>query len=281
MQTKISIRMKTFYERVTRIFLPRRAYTIIRVDGKAFHTYTRGLEQPFDIDFVDDMDATAKYLCEHIQGAKCAFVQSDEISILLTDFDKLTTSAWFDNNLQKMCSISASLATAAFNHLRANRYWDVSSANINTIGEHFDPRVDLEDTSISVNSLFAYVPKQPKIALFDSRVFQIPSKSEVMNYFIWRQRDTVKNSISSVAQTLYSSNELHRKNDNEQQEMIFQKGINWNDYDPKLKRGRMIIKEVYTKNDETKSTRTRWKSIAPPTFTQDVTFLDALIPTHV
>lgn len=273
----LGTRMKQFYEKATRIFLPRRAYTIIRLDGKAFHTYTRGLVAPFDMGLVEDMDATAMFLCNEIQGAKCAFVQSDEITILVTDFDKIETSAWYDNNLQKMCSISASLATAKFNSLRAKR-------NI----------IKLDDRSGEIWSQVISAVCD-KLAMFDSRVFQIPSKGEVMNNFIWRQQDTVKNSISTVAQSLYSHTELHNKNGSDKQEMIFQKGINWNDYDPKLKRGRMIIKETYkaqTIIKETNSihgfggpdlfggTRTRWISIAPPTFTQNVDFLDGLIPTN-
>lgn len=227
-------RMKEFYENRTRNLLPRRTYTIIRVDGKAFHTYTRGLERPFDAKLIADMDTTACYMCENIQGAKLAFVQSDEISIVLTDFDKLGTNAWFDGNIQKMASISASLATAKFNELRPN-----------------------------------------KIALFDSRVFTIPTTVEVENYFIWRQQDTVRNSISSVAQSLYSPKQLHGKNTSEMQEMCFQKGVNWNDYEPKLKRGRLIVKEQYDKNG---AMRTRWISIEPPIFTQERELLAELIP---
>jgi len=227
-------RMKEFYENRTRTFLPRRTYTIIRIDGKAFHTYTRGLTRPFDWDLVNDMDETAKYLCENIQGAKFAFVQSDEISILLTDFNEMNTSAWFDGNIQKMTSISASLATAKFNELRPN-----------------------------------------KLALFDSRVFTIPTAIEVENYMIWRQQDTVRNSISSVAQSLYSHRELNGKNTNQMQEMCFNKGVNWNDFDPKLKRGRLIVKETYEKNN---STRTRWVSVAPPIFTQEREIFNDLIP---
>ena len=249
----LGMRIKSFYEKVTRIFLPRRTYTIIRIDGKAFHTYTKGLNRPFDMDLVADMDRTAQFLCKEIQGAKMAFVQSDEISILVTDFDKLETSAWYDNNLQKICSISASLATAKFNQLRIDKL--ISSGKILT---------DFDNL---------------KLAMFDSRVFQIPSKVEVENYFIWRQQDTVKNSISSVAQSLYSHKELDGKNGNDKQEMIFQKGMNWNDFDPKLKRGRMIVKETYEK--EGGAIRTRWVSIAPPTFTKDKEYLSNLIPNHM
>lgn len=106
-------RMKKQYEDRSRIYLQRRTYTIIRIDGKAFHTYTQGLERPFDSKFCRDMDKTAEFLCRNIQGAQFAFVQSDEISILLTDFETIATEAWFDANLQKMCSVSASLATAS------------------------------------------------------------------------------------------------------------------------------------------------------------------------
>ena len=227
-------RMKEFYENRTRNFLPRRTYTIIRVDGKAFHSYTRGLERPFDEKLVNDMDETACYMCKNIQGAKFAFVQSDEISILLTDFEGLTTDAWFDGNIQKMASISASLATAKFNELRPN-----------------------------------------KIALFDGRVFTIPSDIEVENYFIWRQQDATRNSISSVAQSMFSHRELENKNTDQMQEMCFQKGVNWNDFSAKLKRGRLIVKQDYEKEG---ATRSKWVSVEPPIFTQEREMLKVLIP---
>lgn len=227
-------RMKEFYENRTRNFLPRRTYTIIRVDGKAFHSYTRGLVRPFDEKLVNDMDETACYMCKNIQGAKFAFVQSDEISILLTDFEGLTTDAWFDGNIQKIASISASLATAKFNELRPN-----------------------------------------KIALFDSRVFTIPSDIEVENYFIWRQQDTTRNSISSVAQSMFSHRELENKNTDQMQEMCFKKGVNWNDFSVKLKRGRLILKQDYEKEG---TTRSKWVSVEPPIFTQEREMLKVLIP---
>lgn len=250
MQDALGDRMKANYEDRTRISLPRRSYTLIRIDGKAFHTYTRGMIRPFDDGLIDDMDATAAYLCKNIMGAKFAFVQSDEISILLTDFEDIGTQSWFDSNLQKMCSVSSSQATRAFNEARLKR-----------------------------NGMDAM-----KWAEFDSRVFQIPQKAEVENYFIWRQQDTTRNSISSVAQSLYSSKELHGKNTDEQQELIFQKGINWNDYAPKYKRGRMIVKETYEKapeNDKGQTAmRTRWVSIEVPIFTQDRNFLAERIPNN-
>jgi tRNA(His) 5'-end guanylyltransferase len=232
MKDTLGDRMKAFYEDRTRYTLPRRTYTLIRVDGKAFHTYTRDLQRPFDEAFMSDMDATAQFLCSHMQGARCAFVQSDEISVLLTDFDKLTTDTWFDGNIQKIASISASLATAKFNELRPG-----------------------------------------KLAFFDSRVFTIPFQTEVENYFIWRQQDATRNSISNVAQSLYTHKELNSKSSDQKQELIFQKGINWNDYPARCKRGRMIVKETFEKAG---AVRSHWVVQDVPIFTQNREFLEKL-----
>lgn len=245
MNDSLGDRMKKDYENRTRISLPRRSYTIIRLDGKAFHTYTKGLKRPFDDTFMNYMDETAKYLCKNIMNAKFAFVQSDEISILLSDFDHINTGAWYDNNLQKMCSVSASMATSSFN----KAVWKDGN---------------MEDKAW---------------AEFDSRVFQIPHKVEVENYFIWRQQDTTRNSIASVAQSLYPHKELHGKNSSEQQELIFQKGINWNDYDAKYKRGRIIKKETYVIDEDL--IRSKWISVGAELFTQERNILTNLIGEEV
>ena len=108
-------RMKENYENRSKTYLTRRTPVIIRLDGKAFHSFTRGMKKPYDEIFHNTMNATMKYLCENIQGCKLGYTQSDEITLLLTDYDTLTTSAWFDYNVQKICSVSASMATMAFN----------------------------------------------------------------------------------------------------------------------------------------------------------------------
>ena len=213
--------MKVNYENRTRILLPRRTYTVIRVDGKAFHTYTRGLKRPFDDGLMEDMDNTAIYLCQNIQGAKFAFVQSDEISVLVTDFDKLDTDAWFDGNIQKIVSVSASMATSKFNQLRMLRY------SRNRFTEDGENRLNLE-TAVQFDNWLLELAKL-KLAEFDARTFTIPMDVEVENYFIWRQQDTVRNSISSVAQSLYSAKQLNGKNTSQLQDMIHEKGQNWND----------------------------------------------------
>ena len=115
-------RMKENYENRAKTYLVRRMPVIIRLDGKAFHTFTRGLKRPYDEIFHNTMNQTMKYLCENIQGCKLGYTQSDEITLLLTDYDTLTTDAWFDNNVQKICSVSASMATMAFNK-NLNKYY--------------------------------------------------------------------------------------------------------------------------------------------------------------
>jgi tRNA(His) guanylyltransferase len=152
----IGFRMKDQYEDRTRFSLPRRTYSIIRIDGKAFHTFTKGFERPYDTDLMDMMDTTARELCKSIQGAQFAYTQSDEISILLTDFDTIHTDAWFDGNIQKIVSISASIATAEFNYALDRIYVD---------------RVDKEKdlTKFRTNNGLRI-----GLALFDSRVFTIP-----------------------------------------------------------------------------------------------------------
>lgn len=225
MKNQIEARMKEQYEHRYRFFLTRRCPTIIRLDGKAFHTYTKGLNKPFDEGLITDMQETTKYLCENIQGCQLGYTQSDEISLLITDYDTVNTEAWFNYNLQKMCSISASLATAKFGELRFARRlheWRVG-----------------EDDTLSF----------PQLAMFDSRVFQIADKEEVVNYFISRQRDAERNSIQMLAQSLYSHKELHKKNTSELQEMCFQKGANWNDLGFSKKRGSLVLKNTYWNNE--------------------------------
>jgi tRNA(His) 5'-end guanylyltransferase len=263
-------RMKGQYEVRSRQLLPRRTYTIIRLDGKAFHTYTRGLNKPFDRDLIDDMDNAVVKILPEIQGAQFAYVQSDEISILLTDFAKENTDAWFDGNVQKMVSVSASLMTAEFNKLRWIREF------------RWKDTQSVTDLVESMNS----------VALFDSRVFTIPDRVEVMNYLIWRNNDAARNSISMVAQSLYSHKELHGMSSSDKQEMLFQKGINWSDYDKSLKNGRLIVREEYRADNpcgeinlsdgkpSEPMMRTKWVVKAADKFTQAKDSLLNMIPKY-
>lgn len=268
MKDELGERMKSNYEDRTRFYLPRRTYTVIRLDGKAFHTFTKGFKRPFDLDLMKMMDDTAIELCESIQGVKMAFVQSDEITLVLTDFESAQTDAWFDGNIQKMASISASIATAAFNQ-------KITDAWITAVDE--GKHVDMKDKLFKKTGNI-------KRAIFDSRVFSISDLNEVVNNLIWRQQDATRNSIQMAAQSMYSHKELNQKNTSELQEMIFQKGTNWNDYPVGFKRGRIILKEksemVRVKFSVPEQTveRVKWGVFEPPIFTQDKNYILSRLP---
>jgi len=268
MKDELGERMKEQYEHRTRYFLPRRTYTIIRLDGKAFHTYTRGLKKPFDTELYEDMDNAIVCMLPHIQGAVFAYTQSDEISVLVTDFAKPTTSAWFDNNIQKMVSVSASIITANFNSLRLNRELLKQKDN---------------DTPTYFNQYFCKTTP----AYFDSRAFTIPDRTEVMNYFIWRNQDCARNAVSMVAQSEFSHKELQGKSTSEMQEMLMsQKGINWSTYDEALKNGRLIVKVkenaslTFDSYPPILCERTKWISKPAWKFTQDKETLSNMIPKY-
>lgn len=230
-KTSLGDRMKNNYENISRYFLTRRMPVIVRLDGKAFHTFTRGFKKPFDDILVKTMQDTMKYLCENIQGCVLGYTQSDEISLVLTDYAELTTDAWFGNNLQKMCSVSASMATIAFNKAFTRNISKQSKRLYTEYLEEKDASY-IETLEIAMN----------KGAMFDSRVFTIP-KEEVCNYMLWRQQDATRNSIQSVGQANFSQKELHGQSCNNIQDMLMtQKGINWNDYATTLKRGSCCIK---------------------------------------
>lgn len=239
LRDQLGNRMKSSYEDRTRYKLPRRTYTIIRLDGQAFHTLTKDMPRPFYDLFMDAMDNVACGLSSQIMGVRLAYVQSDEISLLLTDFEEESTEAWFDGNIQKICSISASMASSIFNTCGPR-------------GDHWE------------------------LAHFDSRVFTIADPYEVENYFIWRQKDMERNSIQMVAQSLYNQKDLQGKKISDLHEMLHAKGENWNDLESYYKRGRTIIRNSYHKNG---ALRHEWavdRNI--PIFTQERSYLRKIIP---
>lgn len=242
-------RMKR-YEATTRTLLPRRTYTILRVDGRAFHSYLRGATKPFDEAFMTDMDTTAEALCSEIAGARFAYTQSDEISILMTDFGSHNTEPWFGGVIAKQLSIAASLATAVLNERRPGSR-----------------------------------------ALFDARVFTISDPVEVANYFLWRQRDAVRNSISMAAQAHFPHKRLHGVNGGGMQELLWSEaGVNWNDYPDSCKRGRVAVRHtgerpvayVDRRSGETVRTvavRSWWASSSAPHFTTEPgSWLAGMVP---
>ena len=236
----LGIRMKEFYEQVPKTRLVRRMPVAIRVDGKTFHTFTKGFRKPFDDILIKTMQETTKYLCENIQGCVFGFTQSDEITLILVDYKKLTSSAWFDYEVQKLCSISASMATMAF-----NKYFAENVAN-----EILEYKTSIVPQCVEIQQeikeyhdiLRAAVEKG---AMFDARCFNIP-KEEVTNLIYWRQLDATRNSIQMVGQANFSHKELQNKTCNMIQDMLHeQKGINWNDYPTVCKRGSACIYTEY------------------------------------
>ena len=229
---ELGIRMKD-YEFRNQYFLQRRTPVAIRVDGKAFHTFTKGFEKPFDEVLGRAMRATMKYLCENIQGCVLGYCQSDEITLILIDYKKLNSDAWFGYRTDKMCSIASSMATMAFNKFFYEAvqdwYWE-------------DPLVTNLKLPSRENLKDIYTKALDKGAMFDARVFNIP-KEEVANLIYWRQLDATRNSIQMVGQAHFSHNELQNKSCKVIQEMLFQKkDINWNDFPTHLKRGACCVK---------------------------------------
>lgn len=263
--TSFDTRMK-LYEQPTRIYLPPRTYTIIRIDGKAFHTFTKKLERPVSQPLVNALNAAAIALCGEMMGARLAYLQSDEVSFLLTDFERETSEPWFSGNVQKMASVSASIFTAHFN----------AAFNDLNLPEDF--------------RLGDYLPRS--MAFFDSRVYTIPSLNEVINYFIWRQQDASRNSLNMLASCHYSHKELMGKGSSDKHEMLYVKGVNWNDQPIPFKRGRTIIKMersrditwTHKKTNEVKEEtiqETYWGvDNEIPVFTQDRWYLGNMIPTE-
>lgn len=221
-------RMKSYYEDVYRIHLPRRMPLIVRYDGCHFHSYTRSCKKPFDQQLVNCMNETAIYVCENVQGCKLGYIQSDEVSLLITNDDAINTQSYFDNNLQKIVSVIAALASSYF-------------------------------TSIS-SKIFG----ETKLAQFDARVFILP-KEEVNNYFVWREQDCMRNSVQMLARSLFSHKECENKNNFQLKEMCIKNGINWENSPTEQKYGRCIIKSKslitstnYHTGEPVTSERSRW-----------------------
>lgn len=245
----LGARMKERYEHRARQYLPRRTWTVLRLDGRAFHTYTRGLDRPFDQKLMDDLTAVAGFLCREVDGTALAYAQSDEISLVLTDFATPATEAWFDGNVQKMVSISAALATAKLNQLRPDRL-GVFDSRAFTIPDPIEVenyliwrQQDATRNSISMSAQALFSPAELH-----------GKSSDVMQEMMWRR---------------------HR--------------VNWNDYPDQFKRGTVVaprieVKPVTWEDKRTRETRVTldverrtWQVEAPPVFTRDRAYLVDLI----
>lgn len=220
---KLDERMKK-YEYVTRHYLMCRTPVIIRIDGKAFHTFTRGMKKPFDHIFMESMQDTMKYLCENVQGCVLGYTQSDEISLLLVDYENLESCAWFDNNLSKIISITSGMASSYFNLIF---------------------RYNVEDYCYNMKGSAEYRillrKKARDLTVFDSRAFNL-QKEEVNNYFVWRQQDAIKNAIQMIGRAYFTHKELENKNGKDIVDMLDNIKVNYHSYSTSEKRGTCCIK---------------------------------------
>lgn len=229
-QESLGDRMKN-YESVNRQYLIPRLPTVIRLDGKAFGTFTKQFDKPFDDKFISIMNETAKYLCSKIQGAVFAYVQSDEISIYISESDNVNSKLWYDGNIQKIASVSASLAASKFNNL-------LMISKLNSC-------IKLDETTKINLCEYKETITHINLADFDSRVFQLPNNTELINSFIWRQQDCIRNSVATVAQCNFSQKELNKKSVNDMKEMLRLIDKDWDKLDDSYKQGRFITKTMF------------------------------------
>jgi len=203
-------RMKAYENQTCGIKMMPRIPVIARLDGKGFSKFTKGLKRPYDERLSNLMIETAKFLLKET-NANISYTQSDEITLMWYT-DKIDASIYFDGRLFKMISDLASMASVFFNRQLPN-----------------------------------YLPEKAHLMpRFDCRVYNVPTLDEAVNSFLWREQDATKNSISMAAQEFYSAGELMRKNGSEKQEMLFAKGVNWNDYPAFFKKGTYIQRRRIT-----------------------------------
>lgn len=218
-------RMKEFYEVKSQTYLLRRTPVIIRVDGKSFHTFCKRFTKPYDQFLNDSLNNTLRSLCSNIQCVKMGQRHSDEMSLVLTDYDTLTTEPFFEYNVQKICSVVASMVTAEFCKQLVNKQKQI-------------------DAKYDGGNVLDWDENWPT---FDCRCFNIPEE-EIANYFYWRILDAKRNSINMNAQSLFSHKELQGKTCNDMQEMMFSKhGINWDKLPQEKKVGNICVKKTESK----------------------------------
>lgn len=264
MRDDLGTRMKTFYEEIPKTKLMRRCPVAIRIDGKAFHTFTKGFSKPFDEVLIKAMQETMRYLCENIQGCVLGYTQSDEITLILVDYKKLNSSAWFDYEVQKMCTIASSMATMAFNKFFIRIADEYFVSEINRLDRKIVSDKEYFKLSSEIKNKYNKYFNKAYEAMFDARCFNIP-KEEVTNLIYWRQLDASRNSIQMVGQANFSHKELQNKSCNQIQNMLMeQKGINWNDLPIYQKRGSCCIKiknkinEIVINEQQISIEKSRW-----------------------
>lgn len=204
-------RHKAFESRETMHRLMPGLPVLVRLDGRAFHTFTRGLARPYDERLSRSMIETTKYLVDHTH-ASVGYTQSDEISLAYPNTDP-NNQVMFDGRVQKLCSILAAMATAKFNQ-----------------------------------QILANIPEKAHLLpLFDARVYQYPTLDLAAESFVWRETDATRNSLTMAAHAYYSHKELHKAGYARKHEMLHAKGLNWNDYPDFFKKGTYVRREAVLK----------------------------------
>ncbi len=256
------------YENCYRFYLPRRLPVIVRLDMRAGHSFTKGFARPYDKVFASTMWETAKKLCENISGVRFAYTQSDEISLVFIDYENINTEPWFGNNLQKIVSISASMATLYFN----KAFEALVAPEFDYIEQNRELR------KIQIAHLEAL---DRRMATFDSRAFALP-REEVYSCLLWRQLDCKRNSIQLLGQANFSHSQLQYKNSDEIQEMLWQeKGINWVNEPQWFKNGVAIYKKptivtsTLPDGKVVETERNKWYvDMETPVFTTDKNYIE-------
>lgn len=205
------------YEASSKQLLVPRTPVLARIDGRAFHTFCRGLAKPYDVDFHACMWAAAMAVCKDIAGCKIAYVQSDEINLLVTDYEAINQGNHFDYEVPKLCSTAAATASVVFLAEFYKRFPDRATRMLQT---------------------------GRGLPTFDARFYNVP-REDVANLFLWRQRDAERNSLSMQAQAHYSTSELHGQGKAAKHDLLHEKGINWSHLPTPRKRGVCIVRETY------------------------------------
>lgn len=245
-----------YYRSLTDYKLLPNSYVIVTMDGRSFsHLIKNKFQKPFDDNFIRMMNETAQYVCKNVQGAKFAYVQSDEISIVLTDFDTPTTETFFNNRLCKLQSIIASLTTSKFNQLMTAYKLDKM---VDEYGN--SPKLSGNEVARLIKNMQEYQ--------FDCKCWNVPSLNDVYAWFLYRQIDCIKNSKQQTAQAYFPHTELQNKNTDEQIALLLEKkGVDWNLFGTEKKYGRFIWKEdVELTNDITKEAYIRRDWVVHPAF---------------
>lgn len=255
-----------YFRGLTDYKLMPKSYVLVFLDGRSFSKLIKNrFKKPFDDDFITMMNKTAEYLCANISGCKFAYVQSDEISLVLTDFEQPNTESFFGYRLTKLLSIIASLATSKFNQLMMD--CNLSSLKYINCSKYNSQQLNGEDMIQLCQDTVSSMP----LCQFDCKCWNVPTYNDVFAWFLYRQLDCVRNSKQQTAQTYLPHKELSGLNADQQIELLKSNvGVDWNKFEDGKKYGRFVhrVEENFERadgnnpqDDPIRYTRHVWKTI--------------------